>query len=90
MGIPASPERPREGTMEPDNECKAPDVIDAGQCQEPGCLAHIDHGDALYRITPKGPGMKFRGMCRAHFKGVIEQPDIAGIIEDSNYGELYT
>jgi len=62
----------------------ATEVVDSHACQHPGCLAHIDHGDALYRCVPFGE--PFRGYCRSHVQAMPE-PDvaeIASIIEDAN------
>jgi len=43
---------------------------------------------AIYRTSPKGPGQKFRGRCGEHMGAAINPTDrdVAGIIEDRNFG----
>jgi hypothetical protein len=54
-------------------------------CEVPGCLAHVDHGDAIHRTSPKGG--PFRGKCTPHFRAAGGEPDdIAVIIEEHNQG----
>ena len=54
-------------------------------CAEPGCLASIDHGDALYRANPIGE-VPAIWKCRRHVGKPIEEPDIARVIEERNQG----
>lgn len=53
-------------------------------CEVPGCLAHVDHGDAIHRTSPKGEA--FRGRCSRHFRQMGGEPDpVALIIEEHNF-----
>lgn len=55
-------------------------------CEHPGCLAHVDHGDAIHRTSPKGG--PFRGKCTRHFREDGGEPDsIAVLIEERNRAE---
>lgn len=51
-------------------------------CDHDGCPKGIATGHALHRVSPKGPGQKFIGLCTEHFAGT---PDpVAQVIEDAN------
>lgn len=64
------------------------------QCVWPGCSRgpFDEHGSALYRISPKGPGQKFVGLCGEHVKRTDYEVDedvlrITSAIEASNRGQ---
>lgn len=38
------------------------------QCVYEGCEADIKKGNTLYRVSPKGKGMAFEGMCLVHMR----------------------
>jgi hypothetical protein len=51
-------------------------------CDYEGCERGIDTGHALHRVSPKGKGQPFVGMCSEHYAGT---PDpVAQVIEDAN------
>ena len=51
-------------------------------CQEAGCENGLVTGHTLYRITPKGPGTWFLGVCREHATPEqIGDDDVERIIE---------
>jgi hypothetical protein len=54
-------------------------------CDYEGCeKGPLTTGHALYRVSPKGPGQKFVGLCEEHYAGT---PDpVAKAIEEANRG----
>jgi hypothetical protein len=53
-------------------------------CDHEGCDRGISTGHALHRVSPKGPGQQFAGLCAEHYVGT---PDpVAQAIEDANHG----
>lgn len=54
-------------------------------CDYPGCERGIATGHALYRVSPKGPGKPFVGMCREH-AGQPYDP-VTQVFEDDNLKE---
>jgi hypothetical protein len=52
-------------------------------CDYEGCTKGIDTGHALYRISPKGKGEKFVGLCEENYVG--EPEPVAKIIEQANH-----
>lgn len=51
-------------------------------CDHEGCVNGIDSGHALYRVSPKGPGQPFVGLCSEHYVG--ERDPVSPIIEEAN------
>lgn len=57
-------------------------------CDYEGCENGIDTGHVLYRVSPKGKGQCFVGLCKGHYVG--ETIPVAEVIEDilREYGRL--
>lgn len=52
-------------------------------CDYEGCTNGIETGHALHRVSPKGKGMPFVGMCDEHYIG---QPDpVAQVFQRANH-----
>lgn len=52
-------------------------------CDYEGCENGIATGHALHRVSPKGKGQKFIGMCDDHYVG---HPDpVAHTIQQANH-----
>jgi hypothetical protein len=58
-------------------------------CAKDGCERGPANGDALHRISPKGPGQKFVGLCTEHMREAGGQPEaLAVLIEEHNHGRV--
>lgn len=51
-------------------------------CDHQGCTNGIDTGHALYRVSPKGPGQPFVGLCSEHYAGEVDP--VSPLIERAN------
>lgn len=47
-------------------------------CVVKGCGRHPKDGWAILRISPKGKGQPFRGMCSEHYSEWVETPLVEG------------
>lgn len=53
------------------------------ECDYEGCTKGIATGHALHRVSPKGPGQEFVGMCDEHYAG---RPDpVAMVFQRDNH-----
>lgn len=55
-------------------------------CDHEGCENGIDTGHALYRVSPKGPGKPFVGLCSEHYVGDVDP--VTPIIEQANHAAI--
>lgn len=51
-------------------------------CDHEGCEKGIDTGHTLNRVSPKGKGMPFVGMCDDHYVGPVDA--VAKVFQDHN------
>lgn len=51
-------------------------------CDYEGCENGIDTGHALMRVSPKGKGQPFVGLCEKHYAGRVDP--VAKVFQDDN------